>query len=49
MLGALAAADVACLWVAEQVEGGGETWTWPLLVVLMSAERVEREAAMVVG
>ena len=45
-------ADVACLRVAERVEGRGETWTWLLLVVLMSAaaaERVEREAAMVVG
>ena len=45
-------ADVARLRVAERVEGRGETRTRPLLVVLMSvaaAERVEREAAMVVG
>ena len=45
-------ADVARLRVAERVEGGGETQTRLLLVVLMSAaaaERVEWEAAMVVG
>ena len=48
----LSSADMARLQVAERVEGGGETRTWLLLVVLMSvaaAERVEQEAAMVVG
>ena len=45
-------ADMARLRVAERVEGGGETQTRPLLVVLMlaaAAERVEQGAAMVVG